>query len=67
LSIVGFDGIDLTALLGPPLTSVDIHPRQLGERLAQLLISVIQNETGRGLVTEWLDPNIIERASVRQI
>ena len=67
LSVVGFDGIDLTALLGPPLTSVDIHPRELGEHAAELLVSVIQNETGRGVVTEWLNPNIIERASVRQI
>lgn len=67
LSVVGFDGIDLTALLGPPLTSVDIHPRQLGEHAAELLVRVIRNETGRGVVTEWLHPQIVERASVRQI
>ncbi len=66
LSVTGFDGIDLAALLGPPLTSVDIKPKHLGERAAQLLVSVIRNEKGRGVVTEWLEPSILERGSVGQ-
>lgn len=66
LSVMGFDGIDLAALLGPPLTSIDIHPGQLGERAAELLVRVIQNETGRTLVTERVRPDIIERASVKR-
>ena len=67
LSVIGFDGIDLAALLGPPLTSVDIRPGELGGRVAELLVRVIRNETGRHRVTEWLTPSIVERASVRPV
>jgi DNA-binding LacI/PurR family transcriptional regulator len=64
LSVVGFDGIDFAELLGPPLTSVDIFPETLGKKAAELLVKVIRNEVGRGPVTEWVDPRLIERGSV---
>lgn len=67
VSIVGFDGVDFTALLIPALTTVDISPKILGERSADLLISIIKNQTGRSVLTEWVEPKIIERASVRAI
>lgn len=67
LSVVGFDGIDFAELLGPPLTSVDIFPETLGRKAAELLIKVIRNETGRGIVRESVAPTLIERASVRQL
>jgi DNA-binding LacI/PurR family transcriptional regulator len=67
LSVVGFDGIDFAELLGPPLTSVGIFPEVLGEQAAELLLKVIRNQTGRGIVTEWIDPRLIERASVRRV
>ena len=64
LSVVGFDGIDFTALMAPPLTTVDIFPVKLGEEAAELLIRVIKNQTGRSCVTNWLEPRLIERDSV---
>lgn len=67
LSVVGFDGVDFGELLGPPLTSVDLLPTQAGRKAAELLLRVIRNETGRGVVVEWIEPKLVERGSVRQL
>jgi LacI family transcriptional regulator len=67
LSVVGFDGIDFAELLGPPLTSVDIFPEEQGRQAAHLLVRAIRNQTGRGVVTQWVEPKLIERASVRSL
>lgn len=64
LSVVGFDGIDFAELLGPPLTTVDTLPRELGRRAAQVLLGVIENRTSRTVFTEWIEPRLVERASV---
>jgi DNA-binding LacI/PurR family transcriptional regulator len=65
LSLMGFDGIDFAGLFGPPLTSVNIFPEELGRRLASLLLRVIKKEVGRSKIQEWIQPEILERASVR--
>ena len=67
LSVVGFDGIDFVELLGPPLTTVDIHPEEMGRQVAALLLNAIRKETGRGFETLWVKTNLIERDSVRRI
>ncbi|HUW59473.1 MAG TPA: LacI family DNA-binding transcriptional regulator [Candidatus Bathyarchaeia archaeon] len=67
LSVVGFDGIDFTALMAPPLTTVDIFPVKLGEEAAELLVKVIKNQTGRSCLTQWIEPRLVERNSVRQL
>lgn len=67
LSVVGFDGLDYGALLGPPLTTVDIQPEQLGRRAAELLARLMEGEKPAGVVTEWTQPRLLERASVRDI
>ena len=67
ISVVGFDGVDFAALLGPPLTSVDIFPGESGEKAADLLVRVIKNETGRSPVVQVIEPKLIERASVRPV
>lgn len=64
LSVMGLDGVDFAELLGPPLTTVDIYPAEKGARAARLLLRVIRNQTGRGLVKEWMDPKVVVRASV---
>mgnify|MGYP003750073299 CR=1 FL=1 len=65
LSVVGFEGIDYGALLGPSLTTVDLFPDQQGERMAHILLRVIRNEVRQGFLREWIAPKLIERASVR--
>lgn len=67
LSVVGFDGLDLVDRLGPPLTTVDIHPRQMGMRSAELLLKAIRKEISRGVMTDCLEPDIRIRKSVRRI
>ena len=67
LSVIGFDGIDFTALMAPPLTTVDIFPVKLGEEAAELLVKVIKNQTGRSCITQWVQPRLVERNSVRQL
>jgi LacI family transcriptional regulator len=67
ISITGFDGIDFAELLGPPLTSVDIAPRRLGELAAEMLVKKIRNEMGRNTAVEWIEPKLLERASVRRL
>jgi DNA-binding LacI/PurR family transcriptional regulator len=67
LSVVGFDGVDFAELLGPPLTTVNIFPQMLGERAAELLLKVIRNETDDGVAAEWVQPEMVERASVRAL
>jgi DNA-binding LacI/PurR family transcriptional regulator len=66
LSVVGFDGIDFAELLGPPLTTVDIFPKESGRKAAELIMKVINNETGRATIVEWVEPQLIERESVQQ-
>lgn len=67
VSVVGFDGIEFGELLGPPLTTVDISPREGGRRAAELLLRVVRNEVGRATVTEWIEPKLLERGSVRHM
>jgi DNA-binding LacI/PurR family transcriptional regulator len=64
LSVVGLDGIDFAELLGPPLTTVDIFPEQSGVQAAELLVKIIRNQTGRSTVVQWVEPRLVERASV---
>jgi DNA-binding LacI/PurR family transcriptional regulator len=67
LSVVGFDGVDFAEFLGPPLTTVDICPVELGRRAAELLLSAIKNPVKRGFETQWIETKLIERGSVRRI
>ena len=65
LSVVGFEGFDYGALLGPSLTTVDMFLDQQGEKMANMLLRVIRNEAPEGFLMAWVEPTLIERASVR--
>ncbi len=67
LSVVGFDGIDFAELFGPPLTTVDTSPTELGRQTAELLVKAIRNETGRSFETRWIKPVLVVRESVRRL
>jgi DNA-binding LacI/PurR family transcriptional regulator len=67
LSVTGFDGLEFTELLGPALTTVDIHAEQLGVRMAELLLKVIRGEVGAEPVTEWVEPTLVVRESVLKL
>jgi DNA-binding LacI/PurR family transcriptional regulator len=67
LSVTGFDGLDFTELLGPPLTTVDIHAGRLGQEMAGLLLKAIRGEVGDEKTTEWVEPALVVRGSVRRL
>src|SRR5207247_7977668 len=64
LSLVGFDGMPITELLGPPLTSVGQPIDRLGRLGAERLLALID---GGGLATTEemrLPVKLVERGSV---
>lgn len=67
LSVVGFDGIEFAEVLGPPLTTVSIFPKQLGRVAAELLLEIIQRDNRGGILTREIEPKLIERQSVRRM
>ena len=64
VSVVGIGGTYLSELLGPPMTMMDIFPRELGERSARLLLRVLRKQTGRRLITETIKPRLRVGGSV---
>jgi LacI family transcriptional regulator len=46
VSVVGFDNIPETALIEPPLTTIDQSIQEMGRRAVELLIDVIEGATG---------------------
>ena len=46
VSVVGFDNIPESALIEPPLTTIDQSIQEMGRRAVELLIDVIEGETG---------------------
>jgi LacI family transcriptional regulator len=66
VSIIGFDGIALGAYIGPPLTTVSIAPRGVGEAAAELLLPQLKGESGKRPQNRMIEAELIERASVRE-
>jgi len=65
ISIVGFDDIDIAAVLGPPLTTVATRSREMGSMAAEMLLAQVFGDTKQGdCQNKVLEPALIERASV---
>lgn len=67
ISVVGFDGIDMGELLGPPLTTLSIFPRKIGELAADMLLKVISGNHSRTPEEIVVPHALVERASVCDI
>ena len=68
VSIVGFDGIDMGEVMGPPLTTLSVFPRQMGQIAAEMLMEVISGKHGRQERMERvIEHKLIERESVRSL
>jgi LacI family transcriptional regulator len=61
LSIVGFDDTDMSAHLDPPLTTVRVPSRQMGEEIAKYVISYL--EDGAADCPPPLEAELIVRSS----
>lgn len=62
VAIVGFSNNKITALVDPPITTVDQPSFEMGRRAAEILISTIEDKTAEPK-TLVLDTNLVIRAS----
>jgi DNA-binding LacI/PurR family transcriptional regulator len=67
LSVVGFDDIEICKVLGPPLTTVSVQPRKVGETAAEILISVLKGEVKGRFVHRLMRADLVERGSVKAL
>lgn len=67
LSVVGFDGVEMGEVLGPPLTTLSIFPKKIGAKAAQLLVETIGGQHTRGYREIVVKHALVERESVRSI
>ena len=66
LSVVGFDNIPESALVGPPLTTIDQSIQQMGYEAALMLIRIIDNP-GSGRTQVTLPTELVIRQSCRAV
>ena len=65
ISLIGHDGNYIGGMIYPKLTTVSIHPFEMGRECIQIVLSALQNqEFGRTVV---ISPTIIERETVRRL
>ena len=64
VSVVGFDGIDLSRYTIPRLTTVDQDAEQIGRTAARMLISQIE---GNPSATEIVPAKLISGETVRMV
>ena len=58
-SIVGFDNLEFSAHLEPPLTTIDVPAREMGESAAEYLVNTVSGRTTTQSV--HLEPRLIVR------
>ena len=63
LSVVGFDDIDIAALIDPPLTTIHQPIREKGEQAAELLLAGLAERGGAVLERRRLATRLVVRAS----
>ncbi len=67
LSVVGYDNIEPTATLGPPLTTVSVHTYETGKRVGRVLMRALERDRKSDPIEEWVEPTRGVRASVRDV
>ncbi|MDD5645066.1 MAG: LacI family DNA-binding transcriptional regulator [bacterium] len=68
ISIMGFDDIDLSKLIQPPLTTVRQPLYNMGEEAASRIVELVEKENKQTVSrTIRMDTEIVERESVRKL
>jgi LacI family transcriptional regulator len=62
VSVAGFDDIEVSALLHPPLTTVRVFKEELGRQAAETLVEIIRGESST-LVTKHVPAELVVRQS----
>lgn len=66
ISVVGFDDIDIISYFRPPITTIKQPIYEIGEKSAEILLSLIQGNT-KPPIHEFMDVRLIERSSCARI
>ena len=64
VSIIGYDDIDLAAVLGPSLTTISFSITRVGQVVARRMLRLIESGKPRDQLSRVLQPRLIERESV---
>lgn len=67
VSIIGFDDLPLSAVVDPPLTTMQVSKAQIGRMAVQLLATRMRSETGSPPVKALIGGSLVERQSVRDL
>jgi LacI family transcriptional regulator len=65
ISVIGCDDIPFAVMMDPPLTTIRLSARLLGQRAVQLMINALETASASDLVTLSIRPELVKRASVR--
>jgi LacI family transcriptional regulator len=65
VSVMGFDNLDWSEEITPPLTTIDLPAREMGIAVAEQLMGALEKTSG--LISKELVGNIVERDSVQVI
>ena len=65
LSVMGFDNLDWSVHISPPLTTIDLPARKMGESAVTSLMDFL--EDGAPIERKFFEAKIIERASVKKL
>lgn len=63
VSITGFDDIDLAEIVDPPLTTVHVPHRRMGEAAARILLELREGHTDRG--SDKIETHLVMRDSLQ--
>jgi len=66
LSVMGFGDFDIGAQIIPPLTTIHVDFRALGQRTGQLLLELLSADAGDAPQMIDVGLRVVERASVRR-
>lgn len=67
LSIAGYDGMPISQLLEPKLTTIKQDVEKLGEEAARQLINLIENPMGTSLDTIMMKVSLVKGGSIKKI
>lgn len=67
VSVVGFDDLPLSAVMDPPLTTMQVSKKKMGEMAVQLMSMRIEDEENRPPIKIQISGELIVRSSVRDL
>lgn len=65
ISVIGFDNIPTSAMISPPLTTINQCTYEMGSITAEVLINMLEEGSGK-TVSITLEPSLIQRSSTRE-